>query len=123
VSDIKLNAAGNDIDLSGSELTLVDGTDAIAQHLLIRLRFFKGEFFLDRLLGVPYYESILLKNPNLNVVRNLFRETIIETPGVLAIQRFDLSLDGAVRNLSVDFSCQVTGSDAPLDFSQSFTIG
>ena len=124
MSDIRLDPITNaDIDLSTEALELVDGTDAIAQHLLIRLRFVKGEYFLDTRLGVPYFEDIFIKNPNLVVVRALFRETILETPGVLSIERFDMDFDTANRKLRVDFTCSVTTQEEPLDFSEEFLIG
>lgn len=123
MSDIKLDASNNDIDLSNNQLELVDETDAIAQHLLVRLRFFKGEYFLDQRLGVPYYQSILVKNPRLVVVRSIFREVILETPGVLELLRFDLDFDTTTRTLSTDFSVRVTTQETPLDFSEEFIIG
>lgn len=43
--DLKLDIASDDIDVSTGDLVLVEGTDAIIQHLQIRLRFFLGEWF------------------------------------------------------------------------------
>lgn len=123
MSDFKLTADGSDIDLSTSSVELVEGVDAIAQHLLIRLRFFKGEYFLNRRDGMPYFEDIFLENPNLTVINSVYQETILETPGVIDILRFDLSIDRAARKLSPEFSVSVTLSDEPLDFSQEFLIG
>lgn len=124
MADFALDEADNtDIGIVGGNLTIVDGTDAIAQHLLIRLRFFKGEYQLDRSIGVPYFEDIFVKNPSLVVVRAIMREVILETPGVLEITRFDLSVDSAIRQLNVDFTVQVSTSDELLDFSETFLIG
>ena len=123
MSDIKLNSDGSDIDLSTNSAELVEGVDAIAQHLLIRLRFIKGEFFLNRNDGVPYFEDILKKDPALIVVRAVYRETILETPGVLEILLFDLSVIASIRKFQLDFTSKVTGSDAPLVFSEPFSIG
>jgi hypothetical protein len=124
MSDIALDSSGLDIDTNnGSGLSLVEDADAIAQSLLIRLRFFQGEYFLDTRLGIPYFEKILIKNPNLVVVRQLYRETILETPGVLEITRFDLIFTTSTRMLKLDFTCLVTTSEEPLDFSTEFLIG
>jgi len=124
MSDIALDESTVDIDTqNGTGLRIIDGVDAISQHILIRLRFFQGEYFLDQRLGIPYYQDILIKNPNLVVVRSIYREAILETPGVLDITRFDLNFDSANRSLRVDFTCTVTDSTEPLDFSEEFIIG
>lgn len=121
MTDIKLNAAGNDIDLiNGGEL--VTGVDAIVQHMLIRLRFFKGEYFLNLLLGFPYYQDVFRKAPKLVVVRSLFREVIRETPGVLDITAFELTTT-TDRLLTLRWTVIVDGSDDPLNFTEPFLIG
>lgn len=124
MTDIRLDPTNTgDIDLSTNQLELVTGTDAIAQHLLIRLRFFVGEYFLDTRQGIPYFEQILIKNPSLIVVRAIFREAILETPGVVALTQFSLFPNSATRNLRLVFSCTVTTQDEPLDFDEEFLIG
>lgn len=124
MSDIALDNSTIDIDTqNGTGLRIIDGTEAISQHLLIRLRFFQGEYFLDQRIGIPYYQDILIKNPDLVLVRSLYRETILETPGVIDITRFDLDFDTSSRSLRIDFTCTVTTSNEPLDFSEEFIIG
>lgn len=119
--DIKLTEG--DMDVSAGDLVLIAGMDAIRQHLTIRLGFFLGEWFLNTLLGVPYYEQVFIKIPNTNAVRAIFREVIEETPGVIQCNDLVLDYDGATRALSVSFSAQVTGSDTPLDYSHAFIVG
>lgn len=46
---------------------------------------------------------MLTKNPNLDVVRGIFRDTIIETPGVASIESLELSIDAVTRTLSITF--------------------
>lgn len=124
MSDIALDTTDADIDTQGGTgLRLVEDTDAIRQHLLIRLRFFKGEYFLDQRRGIPYFQKILIKAPGLVVIRTIYREAILETPGVIEITRFDLNFDPVERRMRLDFTCTVTTSDEPLDFSEDFIIG
>ncbi len=119
--DFKLDNFG-DLDLSANDIELIDGSDAIAQHLLIRLRLFRGEWFVDQRVGIPYYESILLKAPNLIAVRGIFRAAIVSTPGVEQIERFDLDFDPSVRELQIDFSVKLAGEDVARDFSEVFIL-
>lgn len=120
MSDLLLNSAG-DIDVVDNELIIVDGDDAILQHLSIRLKFFLGEWFLDERIGVPYYQDILKKNPNLVAVRTIFRDAILKTPGVESIDRFDLTIDANIRKMYVSFTIKKDDSSI-LDFSQEFII-
>jgi hypothetical protein len=100
--DLQLGTDG-DLALEAGDLKLVDGLDAIAQDIQIRLRTFKGGWFLDERVGVPYYEDILVKNPNLAHIRSLYRKAIVETPGVVELLELELALDDANRQLTVSF--------------------
>lgn len=98
--DLYLNVNG-DVELSNGDLRTVDGNDSIQQAIGLALMLFKGEWFLDEALGVPYYESILVKAPNLNAIREIFRQKLISVSGVLAIVQLDLSFDRSSRTLSL----------------------
>jgi hypothetical protein len=118
--DLQLDSSG-DLEIGDDgDLILIDGIDAIKQHLTISLQFFKGEWFLDIRIGFPYFEEVLRKAPDLNVVRSLFREAILAVDGVLAVADLELDYDGITRGLSVSFSTQTT--EGPLEFDQEFII-
>lgn len=77
--------------------------DALVQRIKIRLRFFKGEWFLDQRLGVPYIEKILVKRPDRAIIDNLFVKLIATTPGIAKVTQFRSTLDAKTRTLSCDF--------------------
>ena len=118
--DLKLDDNGDLLIGDDGDLVLVDGIDAIAQHLTIRLQFFQGEWLLDLRIGFPYFEEVLRKAPDLNVVRSLFREAILTTPGVLEVTDLELDYDGVTRALSVSFQAQTT--EGPLTFDRELII-
>ncbi len=120
--DLALDTDG-DLLITDGDLSLLTGTDAITQHLRVRLRFFLGEWFIDQRIGIPFYESVLVKQPNLDVIRSIFREAIAETPGVLQIPRLDLSFDSVNRKLTIDTTIIVDGTDTPLSFTDELVIG
>lgn len=93
----------HDLRLTDGQLALVDGVGAIVQNIRIRLQFFLGEWFLDLREGLPYFQEILVKGPNLGRVRALFRAAILETPGVSLVDLLDLDLDAPTRVLTVTF--------------------
>lgn len=110
--------AGGDLEIP---IRMATADEAIAQHILIRLRFVRGEWFLDDSIGVPYFEKVLVKNPNLPVISSIMQRAISETPGVASVDDFVLTLDAATRRASVSFSC-TTDTGAALDFSKEFVL-
>jgi hypothetical protein len=88
---------------------IITGNEAVAQILRHKFQFFFKEWALDQRLGVPYYENILKKGPNLRVVRGIFRQVLLKTKGVSAIKTFELSVDSATRGLSLNFEIVLSG--------------
>jgi hypothetical protein len=82
---------------------LLRGPDAVIQRVKQRFPFFLGEWFLDKRLGVPYYEQILVKNPDVSVVTAIFRRVLEETPGVSRVVSMTARLDRAARELVTSF--------------------
>jgi hypothetical protein len=89
------------IDANGVKFT--SGVESIAQAVQQNLRFFRGEWFADEDIGIPYFEEIFVKNPDLAAVREWFRRTILETVGILDIVSLDLSFDAATRKITVTY--------------------
>jgi len=83
---------------------LVRGADAIAQRIRTRLLFFSGEWFLDKRLGIPYFDQILVKNPRLPVVNEIFRKAVKGVPGVASVSNVSTTItDRLARVGTVDF--------------------
>lgn len=85
-------------------LEIVDGVCEVQQRLRTRYRFFLATWFLDTLLGLPWYEDIFIKNPNLPIVGAILREVALTTPGVATLSEFELSVDGVTRDMTVDLT-------------------
>lgn len=100
--DIALDKDG-DLLIANYDLALVSGIDAIAQEIKIKLQWFLGEWFLDLSAGVPYWQDILIKNPNLVDIDNLLRAMIVETRGVIDLLFFKYDLDNRTRALKINF--------------------
>lgn len=96
----------------GGNFAMVEGSQFVRQLIESRFKFFLGEWFLDEREGVPYYRDILIKNPDVDVVRSVFRRVLTTTPGVLSILRFDLRFEASTRTIYFDFEVQST--DGPI---------
>lgn len=111
MSDIALTANGLGLDLTGRALNLVTGADAVAQQLLLRLNFFLGEHFLDERVGIPYLTEFYVKNPDLDLLRSIFRRTMLTTPGVVAVDTLTVSINKESRTLEVKFKAVTDGGE------------
>lgn len=98
-----------DLALENGTLAFVGGPRLVRQRLVSRFRFFSGEWFLDQRQGVPYFRDVLIKNPDLGVVRSLFRRLILSTPGVLGLDSYELHYDQRERRLTFSFEARVAG--------------
>jgi hypothetical protein len=101
--DLLMDADG-DLAQPGGDLASAAGAPAIAQALRMRLALFAGEWFLDLDAGVPYFEQVLVKNPNMTAIRAVFRREILATPGVLGLLYLTLNYAAADRSLRLDFA-------------------
>lgn len=102
MATIALDTDG-DWDITGGRLTLLTDAPECAQKLTARLRFFRGEWFLDLRQGVPYFEAMLVQNPDINAVRQIIWRIITETPGVKSLESLTLNWDKRTRKLQVLF--------------------
>lgn len=118
--DLRVDSNG-DLDITGGELSLTSGGEAVEQRTRLRLQFFLGSWFLDRNIGIPYYESILVKNPNLPAISAIFRQAIELDPEITAARNLELSLDAALRRLSVTFTAETTLL-TPVVFDEEFIL-
>jgi hypothetical protein len=116
--DIKLDD-NHDLQPVNGDLPLAIEVNAIKQHLGQRLALFLGEWFLDTTVGLPYYQNILVKNPNLDVVQGLIQNQILGTPGMLELSTFQFSYDNLFRQLSVVFNAKSTNGD--INYVQTVT--
>lgn len=118
--DLQIDSVSGDLVLENGDLALSRDSDAIGQHILQRLRMFQGEWFLDESQGTPYYQSILGKAPNLQVVDAILKDRILGTPGVVELREFELGYEGATRKLTVRWKAILF--DGAVDFG-SLIVG
>lgn len=87
--DLKLDD-DDDLVVEGDDLALVEGVEGTKQAVKIGLRFFLGDWFLDESDGIPFFERIFIKNPNLIEVREWFRLAIADAPGITDVVSLQL---------------------------------
>jgi hypothetical protein len=87
----------------------MSGLQYARQKIAARFKFFLAEWFLDRREGVPYFRDVFVKNPDLRVIRSVFRQVLLSittelgTPLVKSIPTFELVFTPATRSLAFAF--------------------
>lgn len=75
-----LQTSSGDIDITGGKLTVVtDPVAAGAIKLRNRFNLFLGEWYADTRVGVPWFQRIMVKNPNLRLIETIVRSIITST--------------------------------------------
>lgn len=113
MSDIKIeNNIGSlnfgDVVIENGDLVLVEGLQEITQNVLQNLRTFFNEWFLDTTIGVPYFQQILVKNPDQGKVDALLIQAILSTPGIIQLLQYSSTIDTGARKLTVSFKALST---------------
>jgi hypothetical protein len=90
-------------DLDLTRPALVSGAEYACQKIRQLLLFFKGEWGWDETLGILYYQDILVKGPNLELIRGIYRREIMKVPGIVAVPLVTLEIDPVSRLLTVAF--------------------
>jgi hypothetical protein len=122
MANLKLTGGDLTFDTTGN-LVFVDGDEEIAQMLQVNLKFFRGEWELDPDAGTPYYPRILGAKPlNLALIESIMRESILTSPGVEEITKFELDYTEATRRLSLDFAVRAQSGNI-IEFPSYVVLG
>lgn len=97
------NPLAGDLHLMNGQIHFWDAQNARRQKIMIVLQFFKGEWWLNRDEGIPYWESVFGKKRT-NVILSVFRQALLLLPGMVQIQLLTIDLDTPTRTLTVNFA-------------------
>ncbi len=98
-------------------MQIVTGRPAILQDVTQTLQFLYGEWFLDSTKGLPYFQQVLVKAPDLNAIQGIFADAILAVNGILELLTFEFDFDAPSRLLTITFSARTT--DGIINVSQN----
>lgn len=58
-----------------------------------------GEWKFGSLLGLPYFSEVFVKNPNMAVIEQLFREQILSVEEVVGVEDIRIQINKRLQNL------------------------
>lgn len=79
---------------------------SVSQRLVMRLKTFKGEWFMNTSYGFPYFQEVLGKKINKHAVDEIFRREILKERGVKNLSNFKSTLTKD-RKYSIEFRVAV----------------
>jgi len=92
-----------DLDLATGTVRTISGPEYTAQKIRQRFRLLLGEWFLDKTKGVPWFQSVLVKNPNLELIKSLFRDELLRVPGIVGVKQVEAQYTPADRTLALAY--------------------
>jgi hypothetical protein len=101
--DLLLSSDG-DIAIIKNDLLLTIEAQTIEQRIRQELLTFKGEWFLDEELGIPYFKEILGSKNSIETIKNIFVNAIQNIDGVAELIKLDIQLETLKRIVSIEFS-------------------
>ena len=102
MTQIKLDNNGM-LELSNNhQLQLIEGEEELMQALACRLRVFKGEWFLDTDLGLPYFQVFFGKKATSTMIYNAIRKEALKVPGIHDLVNTSIALNNN-RTLDIKF--------------------
>lgn len=111
MKDLLLDKNG---DLVVNPTTGVTITDSVVQAVTVRLKWFFNEWRFAPQYGVPYFEEILVKNPNNLRVRQIIRDEILSVKEIERVTRLDITVKPD-RKALIRFSATVKGVQSELE--------
>jgi|GEM_PF-2939865 len=114
--DLALNDDG-DLLVENFDMAIVSGVDQVKQSLIIRLKFFINDWFLDINAGLPYYEEFFIKSPNQIRIESLLVNEILTTRGVQQLLSFESEFDSDLRKFIVNFKVLIEEIETEIEVS------
>lgn len=98
--DILLDRNG---DLFFDENNDIVLNDLVSQKIKIKLRWFTAEWRWDEEIGLPYFDELFIKNPNIEYFEEIIRKEIFNIEEVIEVESVKISYDNQTRKGIIKF--------------------
>lgn len=106
--DLKLDHTG---DLEISDTGDVMLTQSVRQAVEIRLRWLFGEWRFAPEAGVPYFDRIMVKKPDIEGIKQILRTEIMAVDGMTDVQNLQVAIDSKSRVATITFGGTADGEN------------
>ena len=119
LKDLALSKSGDLLINESGDFTIID---SVRQGIQIKLRWIKGEWVFNPEMGVPYFESILVKTPNQALIEKTLRDQILSGSGVTSGGSINRAMDMRNRTLSAKFTAKTTEGEVESEVELSHGV-
>lgn len=116
MTSYKLNTDTHDLEIVNNNFVLISDSEATTQRLKTRLKTYLGEWFLNLNLGIPYYQEVFDKSIPISSIEAVFKEAIINCPGVDELNKFEIDYTNSDRSFALSF--EVKAGDKTLSLEE-----
>jgi hypothetical protein len=106
------NPVLGDLRVVNRALVRLTGADAVAQEIRVRLRWWKGEWFLDRRRGVPYIDGILADGATPGTIRAIVIAELAKVPDLAPHPTVTVRIDRRTRFCTIDIEGKTRSAGA-----------
>ncbi len=99
--DLALEDIGYNFKRADYSIQFVAGEAYLMQKIKMALSIFKGEYWLDTSIGVPYMEAVFKKQVSGVEAEAELKKAITSVPGVVELVEFRLEVNTATRHAKV----------------------
>lgn len=113
-ASIYTDPSTNDIVLTDTGQLRVNSTtqEWLSAKIEHTLKVYKGEWFLNRNIGIPYFSQIFSKEISIATVDSIFTTAILGVEGVDKLLRFNSTYNPSTRVYGVEFTVRaLTGEE------------
>lgn len=113
-----LRLTNYDLDVTGGDVSWVEGVEAIAQDVTMRLRTWLGETQYAPRAGVPYLEVVFRRGEPIEAIKLILETQALAAPGVTGVSLVP-DLDPTTRRLSMAGTMSTIAGPVPIDLEIS----
>lgn len=120
ITDFLLDSTTGGLAVINGDFAVVGGQtnaqniEAVRQGIQTRLRLYLGEDWLNETDGTPWFQVVLVKNPNPTTINQALTAQIAATPGVTSVTQVDFAFDRPNRRATISYTVTTAYSSAPL---------
>ena len=96
-----------DLAIENGDFVHIDEVQSVVQRVTIKLKLWRGEWFLDTDQGTPWIQDILIKQVSESGSAAALRASILEVEDVQAIDKFEFSINNETRDFALTFNAKI----------------
>ena len=108
INNLALDQTTGDLLESAGQIHQVTELDALAQAIYSDLKTFFAEYWLNKTIGMPYYEVIFVKSIDLSFKNTLMKNERLKKDEVLEILSYTGDFISNTRTFKIVFSAKTT---------------